>query len=283
MITKMVKTGVVVVVGAALVGGLFLGKDAMSYMRVSARSVQSAVKDSVPIEFELRRASDMLEDIIPEMHANIRLIAQEEVEIAALKASIKKSRISMVEEEQRIHRVSSALATQRASYTFGSRNYSHANLKADLVARFARFKEAEIIYASQENLLNTREQSLSAAMQLLEKTRSEKRLLQDKISALAGQYRVVKAAAVGSKLNIDNSKLTQTAKLIAQIEKRLDVAERVLAHESRFVQTIPVDAIEESDLLQQIDDHFNPSVHVDKLTVAKDQPVVHTLGTGPSN
>jgi hypothetical protein len=279
MVTKMVKTGVVVVVGAALTGGLFLGKDVVSYMRVSARSVQSAVKDSVPIEFELKRASDMLEDIIPEMHANIRLIAQEEVEIAALKAGIVKGQSSMAEEEQRIQKLRTALATQRVSYTFGSRNYSHANLKVDLVARFERFKEAEIIQASRERLLNTREQSLSAAMQLLEKTRSEKRLLQDKISQLAGQYRVVKAAAVGSKLNIDNSKLTQTAKLIAHIEKRLDVAERVLAHESRFVQMIPVDSIEEADLFEQIDNHFNPSVHVDKLTVAKDQAVVQTLGT----
>jgi uncharacterized coiled-coil protein SlyX len=279
MVTKMVKTGVVVVVGAALVGGLFLGKDAMSYMRVSARSVQSAVKGSVPIEFELKRASDMLEDIIPEMHANIRLIAQEEVEIAALKAGIVKSQSSIAEEGQRIQKLRTALTAQQPSYAFGSRNYSRANLKVDLAGRFDRYKEAEIILASQERLLNTREQSLTAAMQLLEKTRSEKRLLQDKISALAGQYRVVKASAVGSKLNIDNSKLTQTAKLIAQIEKRLDVAERVLAHESRFVQMIPVDSIEEADLFEQIDNHFNPSVHVDKLTVAKDQAVVQTLGT----
>jgi len=279
MLKKTMKTGILVVVGAALLGGLFMGKDAMSYMRCSTRSVQSAVKNSVPIEFELKRAQDMLEDIIPEMHAHIRLIAQEEVEIAALKAGIERSRSSMAEEGQRIQTLRMALSTQRASYSFGSRNVSRANLKVDLAGRFDRFKEAEIILASQERLLNTREQSLTAAMQLLEKTRSEKRLLKDKISALAGQYRVVKAAAVGSKLNIDNSKLTQTAKLIAQIEKRLDVAERVLAHESRFVQTIPVDTIEETDLFQQIDNHFGPSVHVGGLSVAKAQ----TLATVPSN
>jgi hypothetical protein len=279
MLRKTMKTGVLVVVGAALLGGLFMGKDAMSYMRCSTRSVQSAVKGSVPIEFELKRAHDMLEDIIPEMHAHIRLIAQEEVEIAALKAGIERSQSSIAEEGQRIQNLRSALTTQKASYTFGSRNHSRANLKVDLAARFDRFKEAQIILASQGRLLNTREQSLTAAMQLLENTRSEKRLLRDKISALAGQYRVVKASAVGSKLNIDNSKLTQTAKLIAQIEKRLDVAERVLAHESRFVQVIPVDIIEESDLFQQIDNHFNPSVHVGGLTVAK----VQTLGTVPSN
>ena len=279
MLKKTLKTGLLVVVGAALIGGLFLGKDAMSYMRCSAGSVQSAVKDSVPIEFELKRAHDMLEDIIPEMHAHLRLIAQEEVEIAALKAGIQRSQASIAEEGQRIQKLRSTLATLQASYTFGSRNVSRADLKVGLAARFDRFKEAEIVLASQQRLLNTREQSLTAAMQLLEKTRSEKRLLQDKISALAGQYRVVKASAVGSKLNIDNSKLTQTAKLIAQIEKRLEVAERVLAHESRFVQTIPVDIIEETDLIQQIDNHFNPGVHVDGLTVARAQ----TTETVPSN
>lgn len=273
MVTKMVKTGVLVVVGASLVGGVFLGKDVVSYTRCLFGSAQSAVKDTVPIDFELKRARDMLEDIIPEMHANIRLIAQEEVEIAALKAGIEKSRASIADEGQRIQKIRNALATQKASYTFGSRNYRRADLKVDLAARFDRFKEAEIILASQERLLNTREQSLSAAMQLLEKTRSEKRLLQDKISALAGQYRVVKASAVGSNLNIDNSALTQTAKLISQIEKRLDVAERVLAHESRFVQTIPIDAIEETDLFQQIDDHFDPPVHLEEITVAQDDAV----------
>lgn len=279
MVTKMVKLGVLVVVGATLIGGLFLGKDMVSYMRCAFGSAQSAVKDTVPIEFELKRARNMLEEIIPEMHANIRLIAQEEVEIAALKSQIEQSRNAIAEEGIRIQKVRTALATQQASYRFGSRNYNRADLKVDLAARFDRYKEAEIILASQERLLNTREQSLNAAMQLLEKTRSEKRLLQDKISALAGQYRVVKASAVGSKLsNIDNSKLTQTAKLIAQIEKRLDVAERVLAHESRFVQSIPVDGIDDADLFQQIDDHFNPSVHVDEMTVAQD-----TVQTAESN
>jgi len=55
---------------------------------------------------------------------------------------------------------------------------------------------------------------------------------------------------------VDNSKLAQTEKLIAQIKKRLDVAERVLAHESQFVQAIPVDAVVEEDLLMQVDEYF---------------------------
>ena len=82
MITKWVKRGLIGATGFVLVGGLLFGKDLASYVRSSARGVRTVVKDSVPIEFELRRARDLLEDIIPEMRANIQLIAEEEVEVA---------------------------------------------------------------------------------------------------------------------------------------------------------------------------------------------------------
>ncbi len=256
MITKWLKTGVIATVGLGLAGGLLFGKDVVSYVRSSAKSVRTVVKDSVPIEFELKRASDLLEDIIPEMHANIRLIAQEEVEVAALKAEITKSQEGLDEERDKIKTLRGSLETPQAQYCFGGRQYSRGDVKADLAARFERIKESELVLASKQRLLTSRESSLNAATQLLEKTRSQKRILENKIETLASQYRLVKAAAVGSKFQVDNSKLAQTEKLIAQIQKRLDVAERVLAHESRFVENIPVDTVPEADLVAQVDEYF---------------------------
>ena len=90
-------------------------------------------------------------------------------------------------------------------------------------------------------------------------------MLQDKIESLASQHRIVKAASVGSSIQVDNSKLAQTEKLITQIKKRLDVAERILAHESQFVQAIPVDAVVEEDLLTQVDDYFQARDQQTKL------------------
>src|SRR5512146_742797 len=72
MITKWLKMGVLGVVGVGLVGGVLFGRDALSYAKSVAKSFRTAVKDTVPIEFELKRASDLLDEIIPEMHANIR-------------------------------------------------------------------------------------------------------------------------------------------------------------------------------------------------------------------
>jgi len=269
MILRWVKWGVMGVVGLGVVGGMLFGKDAISYVKSSARGVRTAVKDSVPIEFELRRARDMLEDIIPEMHANIRLIAQEEVEVAALKGEIARGHEALKDEENKIKTLRVALEQPRVQYSFAGRNYDRNEVKEDLAARFERFRESEVVLASRVKLLDTREKSLTAAMQMLEKTKSQKRILEDRIEALASQYRTLQAAATGTQFQVDTSKLAQTQKLIGDIQKRLDVAERVLAHESKFVQAIPVneiDTVTETDLVAQVDDYFK--TRNDESTVA---------------
>ena len=279
MITKWLKMGVLGTVGLGLAGGLIFGKDVVSYVRSSAKSVQTVVKDSVPIEFELRRARDLLEEIIPEMHANIRLIAQEEVEVAALRGEIAKGQEGLDEERNKVKALRGSLEAHQASYSFGGRRYSHDEVKADLAARFERLREGELVMASRQRLLTAREKSLNAAMQLLEKTRTEKRILENKIEALASQYRLVKAASVGSQIQVDNGKLAQTEKLIAQIKKRLDVAERVLAHESRFVESIPVDTVLEADLVAQVDEYFQEH----EAPLEDDVPAVATTAECPES
>jgi hypothetical protein len=244
-------------VGLGLLGGMLFGKDIISYAKSSAKGVRAAVKDSVPIEFELRRARDLLEEIIPEMQTNIRVIATEQVEIAALKGEIAKNREGLDGEQSKIKTLRLALEQPRAQYAFAGRNYSHDEVKHDLAARFERFKESEVVLASKIKVLESRERSLDAAQQMLEKTASQKRILESKIEALTGQYRLVKAASTGAQFQMDNSKLAQTEKLIAQIQKRLDVAERVLAAESKFVESIPVDTVVEADLMAQVDQYFD--------------------------
>ena len=259
MICKLIKLGLLGVAGVALVGGFVFGREMVSYVSSSARSVRHAVKDSVPVEFELRRARDLVDDIVPEMQANVRIIAQQEVEIERLRRDISDSRKSLDEERVKVVKLRDALTTSNASFTFGRFTYSRDQLKEDLARRFDTLKEAEVVLSGKERLLSNREKSLAAAVQTLERTRQQKSLLESQIAALEGQNQLVRAAAVGSNFEIDNSKLAQTERLIAEIKKQLDVAERVLAHEARFVEPIQVDTVSEKDLLTQIDEHLESS------------------------
>ena len=258
MVVKTLKLGVITAGGLALAGGLLFGRDVVSYVSSSARSMQEAVKDSVPIEFELRRARDLLDDIIPEMHCNVRLIAQQEVEIDALRKDIGGSRERIKTETAQIQKLKDALArgSEQLSFTFAGVQYTREQVKEDLARRLDNVKEADVIVAGKQRLLENRTKALGAAMQALERTRSQKSLLESQIAALEGQHKLLQATSVGSSIQVDHSKLAQTQKLIAQIKKQLDTAERVLAHEAKFTQPIPVDAISEKDVVSQAEEYL---------------------------
>ena len=93
-------------------------------------------------------------------------------------------------------------------------------------------------------------------MEQLEKTRLARVELEAQIDALEGEYRLVEAQGAGPALQINETKLTQARTLLADLRTRLDVARRVMATEAKFVELIPVEAVEADSLVERIDAHF---------------------------
>ena len=282
MLKKLFKSSFLLCLGVFLVAALLFGPHAFEYFTGTVRHIQRGVANNVPIEFELERARDMLEEIIPEMHANVKLISQEEVEIAALKTEIDSTVKPMAMEREAIENLNQQLCLHKASYQVGGHQFTRQELTDDLANRFERFKESEMIKQSKEKMLKIRESSLANAIKNLENTKKNKQLLQNKIASLESKYRLIQASSVGTEYSIDNSKLSQTEKLISQINKRLDVAERVLANEGRFLENkttanITVeDAVNEQELIGQIRDYFNSDVNSDTPEETLNTQVVDT-------
>jgi hypothetical protein len=258
-ICKVIKWGVIGVAGLAIAGAVVLGTDAGSYIRSSAKSLRASVKDNIPLEFELRRARDLLDDVLPEMQANVRLIAKQEVEIAAAKEDIAIAQKSLEEEKLRVARLRDHLGTANTSFTFSGVSYSRDELKNELSRRFERYKEAEMTLSGKRRLLENRQKSLIAAEKQLDQTRARKVALEAQVETLAAQYRLVQAAGAGNDVRVDETKLAHAERLIGQIRRQLDVAERVLAREAKFTSPIPIDVVNEKDLVAQVDEHLNPS------------------------
>ncbi len=261
MIGKIVKYGLVLGIGTVGVGGVLLGTDACSFFRSSFKSVRTAVRDQIPLEFELKRARDLLDEAGPEMRQNVRLIAEQEVEIAHAKADVRRAEQSLAEETQRVQKLRECLAgdTTKTRFTIGNFNYGREQLKTELARRFERFTEAEQALAEKKQLLEARERSVVAAMQALEAARAQRAHLEAQIENLEAKHRLAQAASSGSDahVRIDNDRLAQAEKLVAQIRKQLEVNERMLAHDARFTQPIPIDVVNEKELLEKLEAHFD--------------------------
>jgi len=254
---KWIKRGAVAAVALGLGGFFVFGSDVYSYVTSSGRMIQQSVKESVPFEFEIRRVRHLLEDLIPQMHANIKLIAEEEVEVATLERELERERLAVREEREKIQTLRSSLGEQKISYTFSGRRYSRDQVVEELGRRFESFQSAEVLLASKEKLLANRRMALDAARQKLDKMRAARLELASQVENLEGQFRLAQAQAATSQLALDDSTLAQIHKTMADLRKRLEVSQRVLAHEARFIENIPVDDIDEESLLDTIDAHFD--------------------------
>jgi hypothetical protein len=258
MITRTVKLGLIVVVLGTVAAGVLFGREAFSYMHASVNQVRQAARDSVPIEFELARARDMIDQIVPQMQANISLIAREEVEIEQLETDIAQGEGALVDQRQRLVKLRNMLDTEQTRFVVNRTVYLRDDVRDDLSRSLERMKEARVVLEGKRRLLTTRRQNLTQAIAMLEQMRHKKVMLEDRVEALAGQFRLVQAAGSDSNLAVDGGSLAKAEKLVQQIKTRLDVAERVLSHEAKFANAIPVEKqIDEGELISEVDAYLN--------------------------
>lgn len=248
---------VATVLAVLLLGVVLLGPGFFSYLRTSAVSVRESVQGSVPIEFELRRAKEMIDQILPELQAQVRMIAQEEVEIAGLESEVSDSRNRLDREQRELAGIREQMRTQLVSYREGERNMTRTQMTEQLARRFERYKSGQLALASKERLLEKRNESLNAALSTLDSMRHRKAELEHKVEALAAQARLLEASKLESGLPVDGSELSSADQLLQQIETRLAVAERVLDHEQDLFSIDPdPETKDEQQVLAEYDQYF---------------------------
>jgi predicted nucleic acid-binding Zn-ribbon protein len=244
--------------GVGCVGLLFFGSDLVSYAKTATGYVRDTVAEAIPIEVELKRARDMIDDLIPEMHANIKLVAQEEVEIEALETDIHRGGLALVSQREKIAKLRDTLKVEQANYQFGHTRYSRQDVVNDMSRRFEMMRNSGDILTGKQRLLDRRKQTLSASVQNLGEIRQAKIDLQGQVQMLESQFRTIQTAQSHSTVTIDGSQVAKVRQVIKQIKKRLDTAERVLEKEQFFVEMIPVDAVSEAELMEQVDAYLAP-------------------------
>jgi hypothetical protein len=254
---KALKLGLVTTGSAAAIGGLVFGSDLSSYVRSSCTSMTSVVRDNIPIDFQLRRARDLLEASGPEMRKNVRLMAEQEVDIASLKTDIIAASQNLDDEKAGLQKLRDSLAHEQNAYTYGDISYTRPQVTAELARRFQSYKAAESALDQKRQLLENRKNSLAAAMVAMETARSQQVTLQSQIEALESRYRLAQATSVGSDVQIDNSRLAQAQKVVTDVGHQLDVSERMLASEARFTHGIDLNVVDEKGLLSDVDAHLS--------------------------
>jgi chromosome segregation ATPase len=253
----MIKKVLIVGSGAALLGLVFVGRDAMSYLRTSAGYVSDAVQESVPIEFQVDRARGMIQDLLPEVRKNMHVIAKEEVEVKRLDEQIADTRTRLAKEKSQLLRLKTDLASNKSEYTYADRTYTAEDVRADLANRFNRYKTGEATLISLTDIRNARQKSLTAAQHKLEGMLASKRQLQVEVENLEARCQMIAAAKSTSDYQFDDSRLGRVKELVSNLRNRLEVTEKLVNSEVYFHDEIPLDKATPANIVEQVTEHFS--------------------------
>ena len=136
MIKKMlIGSGVVMTLGA-----LLFGRDIFSYVRTAGASVRNAVKREVPLEFEVRRAREMVENLVPDIRHCMHVIAEQQVDLENLNESIQSREEALLKHKDAIFVLRSDLDTGDENFVYAGRTYTSNQVRRDLSHRFDRVR-----------------------------------------------------------------------------------------------------------------------------------------------
>lgn len=245
-------------VGAALTLGLLVfGADLWSYVRTAHRQVESAVKDVVPLEFEIERARQMVDDLLPDIRRNMHLVAEQEVELDQLDVAIARQEEELKKQRAEIVVLRNRLRDGNGPYRFAGRTYTEEEVKQDLARRYERYKAFEAALEAKKQLREARRRQLEESRRKLDAMIAARRQLEVEIEQLEARLKTLQAAQAASEVQIDQSQLARAKALVAELRKRLDVAERVLASEGKLAGEIPVaEEAAAEGILEKIDQEF---------------------------
>ena len=255
--------------GAALLGLLFVGRDAISYIRTSAGYVTDSVQEAVPIEFQIDRARGMIQDLVPEVRKNMHIIAKEEVEVQRLEEQIAGTEAKLGKDKEQLMRLKTDLAAAKDVFKYAGRSYSAEEVRTDLANRFERFKTNDATLASLKEIRNARQKSLAAARQKLEGMLASKRQLQVEVENLEARLQMIAAAKATSNYQFDDSRLGRVKELVSNLRNRLEVAEKLVNAEVNFQGEIPLEKSTPENIVEQVTEYFGPKTP-HPATVAKE-------------
>lgn len=257
----MMKKSVYVGAAVALLLGLLFGRDAVSYVTTYAGQVQSSVQDSVPIEFQLERARNMIKDIDPAIRKNTHEIAKEEVLIDKLAADVKDLEGKLVADEEAIMQLKGDLESDESYVYYNDQRFSRNEVETELAERFDTFKINDATLTSKRQQVEARQKGLRAATDKLAELKAAKHQLEVKVENLQARLKLVEVAKTTADYQFDDSQLSRTKELLGDIDTRIKTEEKMVNTYGEYNHRIPVgEAMKvKRDVTEEVADYFGES------------------------
>ena len=256
------KTLKMFVLSGAVLGGtgyLLFGSSFGSYVGTMAESVQEGVEQSIPVDFEIKRAETLIRAIEPQIENCKRDVARAEVELEELQQSVTDLE-KVVETGERRLRAGHAMLRGDGAATarLAAVNGAERRMELELQRTLDSFRNNQSILRTKRALIERQTEAVAAAKLRLNTVRAERETLADQVVTLKMQQNTIEAMAASSRrFDFDDSALSQAKEALGKVQKRLDVAQKMLENDLVWHEGEPLaEAAPARNVLREIEEHF---------------------------
>lgn len=254
----MIKKAIIGSLALMLIAGFVLGRDAKSYIRTMGNNVREAVKSEIDLDFEVERARDMIEDLVPAIEECQEVVIKQQVELARMEVSVAKQEDVLDSRKDEILALNADLTSGKDNFVYARINYSRKDVERDLRIRMDRYKGAEAALNRDKKIMMAQRDKLRANQQTLEGMVGQKKELEVAVAQLEARLEQLQAEEAISTLAIDDSQLSQAKQLVQELNEQMDVREAMIDAEGNFTGLIPVgQETEERDIASEVNDYFS--------------------------
>lgn len=194
-----------------------------SYGHTAWNKVNKKVKAQVPLEFELDRVREQVQQLLPDMRKNLGQVAEEMVAVNNLKEEIQTGRANLAKHKDEVRVMTDDLKSGVERISYNGMKYTRERISeklANTLKSCARFeKELE----NKEKLLEQKEKGLDIAKEQISSIRAQKEELELEIARLESEVKAMRLAQTKSTVQIDDSRLSHIKASIKDIRNRMKV------------------------------------------------------------
>lgn len=255
------KIGYLAVAGMVAIAILTFTR-AGSYSRTVWTQVKTSAQNQIPVEFEIERLKQEVTQLIPDMKKNRSLVAEEMVAVENLRQEIGTTRANLDKQKNDLVALAKDVENGEAQVTLNNRTYTAERIKEKLARDLAGYKRSLAELKAREQLLDAKERALDVAKEQLAAMMDQKRELEVQIAQLEAEIKTVRLAQTKSQFTLDDSRLSEIKRTIAELRNRLKVEITELELEGQYSvdPTVkPEKAKPTSDVAREVLQYFGNS------------------------
>jgi len=219
MVKKIAIAALGVVVACAFLSHTKFG----SYVNTACDKVRNSANKAVPIEFEIARLRNEINQLTPDIKKNRSLQAEMMEAVESLRNEVATVRANIEQKKASMAKVTQDLENGETEFILHGRKFGRADVAARLTQDLESCKRAEEALKSKEQILDAKEQSLEKIRARIDSMKEQQGLLQAQLAQLETELASVRLAETRNKVEVDDSRLGTIKRDLADLAKRVKI------------------------------------------------------------